>query len=196
MFIQVIRGRVKDAAGVRKELDRWNEELRPGAKGFLGATSGITDGNELITLARFDSEAAARSNSDRPEQGQWYQDFAQHLDGEPQFWDCTECRTWMGGGSDDAGFVQIITGRVKDPKRATELWDSMDDEQPNNRPDVMGGVVAIAGDRFFNSVYFTSEKEARAGEQAMGNEPPEEMQELMSMTEDMEYLDLHEPVLE
>jgi hypothetical protein len=33
MFIQVITGKVKDPAGFRRASDRWDAELRPGAKG-------------------------------------------------------------------------------------------------------------------------------------------------------------------
>ena len=34
MFVQVIKGRTEDAVGLRRQLDRWRDEVRPGAIGF------------------------------------------------------------------------------------------------------------------------------------------------------------------
>ena len=42
MFIQVITGKVTDADGFRRQDQKWNDELRPGATGFLGSTAGTT----------------------------------------------------------------------------------------------------------------------------------------------------------
>lgn len=39
MFVQVIKGRTDDSAGPRRQLERWQEELRPGAIGFEEALS-------------------------------------------------------------------------------------------------------------------------------------------------------------
>jgi hypothetical protein len=66
MFVQVIQGQVSDAARVRAQLDQWVEQVAPGAVGWLGSTSGVTDDGTLIALARFESAEAARRNSDRP----------------------------------------------------------------------------------------------------------------------------------
>ena len=63
MFVQVIEGKVSDRAALRRQLDRWNDELRPGATGFLGSTSGVTDDGVGFTIARFESAAAATANS-------------------------------------------------------------------------------------------------------------------------------------
>ncbi len=46
MFVQAIEGRVADREGLRRQLERWMSELRPGAQGFLGSTAGVTDGGE------------------------------------------------------------------------------------------------------------------------------------------------------
>lgn len=35
MFVQVIKGKTSDPAGEHRQNTRWNEELRPGATGFL-----------------------------------------------------------------------------------------------------------------------------------------------------------------
>jgi hypothetical protein len=195
MFVQVIRGQAKDAPGMRKEMDRWQEELAPGAIGYLGSTGGVTEDGKFIVLARFESEEAAQKNSERPEQDAWYQEFATHLDGEPTFVNSSETEEWMGGGSDEAGFVQIITGSVTDKEKVREMWQSMpEDAMHQMRPDVMGGLVVWDGDNFVQSIYFTSEKEARAGEsQEVPQEQQEQMQEMNSLMQDVEYLDLTDP---
>ena len=53
-------------------MDQWVAELGPTADGWLGSTAGITDEGWFVGLARFDSESAARRNSERPEQGAWW----------------------------------------------------------------------------------------------------------------------------
>jgi hypothetical protein len=40
VFVQVIQGQVADAGKVRAALDRWAQELAPGATGWLGSTAG------------------------------------------------------------------------------------------------------------------------------------------------------------
>jgi hypothetical protein len=81
MFIQVIQGKVADAAGLHAAMDRWVQKLQPGATGFLGCTAGITDDGTFIAAVRFESAEAARRNSDRPEQGAWWAETAICFDG-------------------------------------------------------------------------------------------------------------------
>ena len=68
MFVQVIQGQLADAGKVEVALDRWIQELAPGSIGWLGTTAGVTEDGRFIELARFESEDAARRNSNRPEQ--------------------------------------------------------------------------------------------------------------------------------
>jgi hypothetical protein len=72
LFVEVIQGQTADAARLRAALDRWAEDLAPEAIGWLGSTAGVTEDGRFIALARFESEAAARRNSDRPEQDRWF----------------------------------------------------------------------------------------------------------------------------
>ena len=72
MFVQVIQGQVSDPERARAQLDKWVAEFAPGATGWLGSTSGVTDDGTFVSLARFESPEAARQNSDRPEQDQWW----------------------------------------------------------------------------------------------------------------------------
>src|SRR5512143_3324754 len=98
-------------------MDRWREELEPGAEGFLGGTYGLTDDDEFIGVVRFDSRESAERNSQRPEQGQWWADTEQCFDGEVTFHDCDDVTLMFDGGSDDAQFVQVMQGRLSDPAR-------------------------------------------------------------------------------
>lgn len=170
MFVQVLQGRTNDAAGLRGQMDRWMQELKPGAKGFLGATAGVSDNGEFISVVRFESAEAARANSDRPEQGDWWAETEKYFEGDVLFHDCTEVDTWLRGGSDDAGFLQIIQGHVKDIDKAREINRRVEEALPRIRPDVIGGTVAWhpANARYTETIYFTSEAEAREGERNMG----------------------------
>ena len=89
MFVQVIQGQVSDAAQVRAHLDTWVSEVAPGAIGWLGSTGGVTDDGNLIALVRFEDEEKAQQNSDRPEQGAWWEKMASLFDGEPTFHNST-----------------------------------------------------------------------------------------------------------
>jgi hypothetical protein len=196
MFIQVIQGRCNDAAGLRKQADKWMQELRPGAAGVLGATEGVTDDGEFIAFARFESEEDARRNSDRPEQSEWWAETEKYLE-NVTFHDCTEVEEYMGGGSDDAGFVQVIQGRSKDKARMQELAPKFEEILAPLRPDIIGGFRVEHPDGTFSDVnYFTSEKEARENE---SKELPDDakalFEEWMSLIDDVRYLDLRDPWL-
>jgi hypothetical protein len=193
MFAQVIKGKARDAAAVRKQGQKWAEEVKPGAEGFLGSTGGVAQDGTFITVARFESEEAARKNSDRAEQGQWWKETEQYLE-DVSFEDSTDVDDILGGGSDDAGFVQFMQGKVSDKAKARELGSQLEPMLRENRPDVLGGVVVWHGDdRFTQVMYFKSESEARQRESSPENQgPPEEWQNLFS---DMSYIDVTEPEL-
>ena len=195
MFIQVIQGRTSDAAGLRAQVDRWEQELRPGAKGYLGTTGGVADDDTVIVLARFESEEAAQANSDRPEQGAWWEETAKHFEGEVTFRNCKEVETIFEGGSDDAGFVQVMQGRVRDRDRLGALEDEFMPKLRELRPDVIGSVRGWDGDFFTEAIYFTSEAEARKGESTMPSEIGGDFEEYTSLVEDLTYIDLKDPWL-
>src|SRR5438876_9039196 len=121
MFVQVLRAKAKDQAGLRKMWEKAEQELTPGAIGYLGATGGIADDGTMLVVARFDSEEAARQNSARPEQDAWFREVLQYVEGGPTFKDCTDVEIFGRGGSDDAGFVQVIQARATDRARMDEI---------------------------------------------------------------------------
>ena len=193
MFIQVITGEVADPAGIESVLDRWQSEVRPGATGFLGSTGGVTADGRFVVLARFESAEAARANSDRAEQSAWWSEAEKCFAGPVTFHDCTEVDTFRGGGSDEAGFVQVMQGRA-DRARLRALDERVEAVLPDLRPDLLGSVRAWDGDQYTEAAYFTSEAEARAGE---AKPPPAELADAMREWQDVmgpiTYYDLPRP---
>ncbi len=197
MFVQVVQGKAKDPAGLRKQWERWDQELKPNSKGFLGSTAGVTADGEFVALARFESEEAARANSDSSEQSRWWDETSQYLE-NPMFHDCTLVDLMQDGGSDDAGFVQVIQGKVTDVEKARELDRQGQSQMAEMRPDVIGGIVAWHPEngRFTNAIYFTSEAEAREKEKESSATPEFEkfMSEWQAISDgDPKFLDITEP---
>ena len=198
MFVQVIQGRIADAEAMRRALDRWAAELAPGAVGWLGSTAGVTDDGRFVALVRFDSAQAARRNSERPEQDQWWADTSKLFDGEATFRDSTDVTVDAVGDPDRAGFVQVVQGRGSDPERAKELMSQDSDKWAEIRPDVIGSVAAgHDGGAYTMAMYFTSEAEAREGERK--ELPPElaaQMEEMNKMIiGEPEFFDIRRPWL-
>jgi hypothetical protein len=176
MFVQVIEGRAKDAQRIHEALDRWERELSDGAVGWLGSTEGVTDDGRFMAVVRFESEAAARRNSDRPEQDQWWREMSKFLDGPANFYETSAVDADIIGDPDEAGFVQIMRGRTSDPDRVRELMSQDSDEW---------------------AMYFTSEADARKGEKKkIPAKLKAEMDEMNSLViGETEFIDIHDPWL-
>jgi hypothetical protein len=198
MFVQVIKGRVADPARVKAALDRWAEELAPGAEGWLGTTGGVTEDGRFIALARFESEEAARRNSDRPEQDRWWSETSRLFDGEPTFQDSSEVDVDTNGDPASATFVQVMQGRTSDPERARRMMAEDSTDWSAFRPDMLGSVAAgHDGGAYTMVMWFTSEAEAREGE---AKEPPPELKAQMDemgtlSVGEPEFFDLKDPWL-
>jgi hypothetical protein len=197
MFVQVIQGKVSDAAQVRAHLDTWVSEVSPGAIGWLGSTGGVTEDGDMIALVRFESEEAAQQNADRPEQSEWWEKMASLFDGEPTFHDSNRVEVDTPGDPAEAGFVQVMQGRTSDPERARELMAADDTaEWQKFRPEILGSLSAEHdGDAWTMAMYFTSEEAAREGEQ---KQPPPEMEQMMKEMDSLSvgeptYFDLKDP---
>jgi hypothetical protein len=188
VFVQVIQGQVADAGKLKAALDRWIQELAPGSIGWLGTTAGVTDDGRFIELARFESEEAARRNSDRPEQDRWWAETSKLFTGEASFSDSSDVTLDLPGDPDAAGFVQVIQGRGSDPDRARELMGQDSTDWAGFRPEILGSVaVGHEGGAYTMAVYFTSEAEAREGER---KQPPPALQAQM---DEMAALSVGEP---
>src|SRR3954466_11946261 len=142
MFIQVFQGPVADANDARVMVEDWLAHLAPGAQGWLGSTTGVSDDGMLVAMARFESREAARRNSERPEQGEWWERCSKLFTGDVTFRDCSKVTTSRRGGSDDAGFVQVIQGHSPDPARLDELAREFDERAGGLRPELYGFLLA------------------------------------------------------
>jgi hypothetical protein len=193
MFIQVVQGTVNDPQRLNAAVQRWVDEIAPSAIGWLGSTSGVTPDGRGIAVVRFNSADEARANGERPEQQAWWTEASTCFD-DVTFHDCTETYEFLDGGSDDAGFVQVIQGRVIDAPKMHEMMTANTDRMRAARPDVIGGTVALHGDGGFTEVvYFTSESAARVGEKSEGQHEIDDA--LANIFADASFIDLTEPML-
>ncbi len=176
--------------------EAWQAEVREGAIGYLGVTAGVAPDGRAFTIVRFEDEASARANSERPEQSAWFEEhLSTALEGPPTFTESSDVSEFLGGGSNDAGFVQVMKINGVDRQKLEEL-DKVFDKFAGERPDIIGGLRAWTGpDRCVDVMYFTSEDEARKGEQA---DVPEELQQALADFGSMaqtEFIDLPNPQL-
>lgn len=196
MFVQVITAPVGDAQAVERAMERWVAERRPAAKGFLGSTSGVSAQGVFVAVARFESEELARQNSDDPAQTAWWNELSKGFSGDATFHDTTEVDISGSGGSDEAGFVQVIQGRARDKDAMRSMNKMFEERMREERPDIIGGLTAWDGDSFTDVVYFTNEAEARAGEaKELAPDVQAEFERWQSLIEEVRFYDLTEPRL-
>jgi hypothetical protein len=194
VFIQVIKGKCTRQDELRAMSGSWKDELGPGATGWLGGTFGFTDDDLFVAVVRFASREDAMANSARPEQGAWAERLAATLDGPPEFSDYDDVTEFLDGGSDSAGFVQVIQGKVDDRSVVDQLMAGTD-ELKKMRPEIIGGTFAVADDgSFTQTVAFTDEESARKGETMEA--PPEVQEQLGNMMAGATFLDLRDPWFE
>jgi hypothetical protein len=198
MFAQVIQGRASDSEALRAATDQWMRDLAPGAAGWLGSTGGTTEDGRFIVVVRFESEEAARRNSERPEQDQWWTETEKLFESGATFRDSTDVTVDVQGDPDEAGFVQIMQGRGTDPDRVKQLMAEDSDKWAAFRPEMIGSVaVGHDGGAYTMVMYFTSEADAREGER---KEVPAELQANMEEMNKLsigqpEFFDLKQPVV-
>jgi hypothetical protein len=198
VFVQVIKGKLKDQDRLKAAVERWEAELAPGAHGWLGTTAGVTEDGTSIAVIRFESEEAANQNNERPEQAEWWADAEQAFSGDVTFQNSTFVDVDTPGDPSDAGFVQVMQGKGTNPERARELMAQGSEKWADYRPDILGTLMAGHGDEDFTVViYFSSEQEARAGE---SKEPPAELKEHMQEMDSLvsgppTFYDLRKPWL-
>jgi hypothetical protein len=195
MFIQIIQGTCRDPEALRRQIEMWRRDVGPHAEGWLGGTYGLTEDNTFVGMVRFESKEAAARNSTRPEQSAWWAQTERCFEGEVTFHDADNAMTFLDGGADDAGFVQVMQGRLVDPERFREFMDLPMDLLQQTRPEIIGGVMAMEPDgTFTETVAFRSEEEARIGERKeMPAELSQAFENQMAQMQEVTYLDLHHP---
>jgi hypothetical protein len=195
MFIQIIQGKCSRQDEMRALGNQWRAELAAGADGWLGGTYGFTDDGMFVGVVRFEDREKAMANSQRPEQGAWAERMAALFDGPVEFHDSEDVTLLFGGGSDEAGFVQVIRGKVDDPSRLQALMGQDTQMLHEMRPEILGATLAVEPDgTFTETVAFTDEESAHKGESVP---PPEEVRtELEYAMQGATFYDLHHPWFE
>jgi hypothetical protein len=164
VFIHVFTAKVLDAEGLRRQAEKWEDELRP--PGVLGSTGGITADGRYILMVLFETPEDAQAIRRRPEQGRWWMETQKFIE-DAQFFDSVEIRTVDRAGTAPT-FVRVMAGRVLDPQGLKEMSEQHDhavDLFRAHRPDFLGEDMALYADGTFHAAwYHTSEAEARAGE--------------------------------
>jgi hypothetical protein len=192
VFIQIIQGKCTRPDDMHALADEWREQLGPAADGWLGGTYGFADDDMFVGVVRFEDREKAMANSRRPEQSAWAEKMMALMDGPVEFHDSDDVTLMMGGGSDDAGFVQVIRGKVDDPERLKAMMSADTTMMHEMRPDILGATLAIEPDgTFTETVAFTDEASAREGEQV---EPPDDVRsELEYAMQGATFYNLHRP---
>lgn len=193
MFIQMVSGACSRQDAMRSLTDGWSAAMAD-QPGWLGGTYGFTDDGEFLGIIRFEDAGACRTASERPDAGMWWAGAKALFDRGCEIHQSEDVTLMFDGGSDDAGFVQVIRGRVRDADR---LRGFLTDQEMTSmlhqaRPEIIGATLAIESDgSFTETVAFTDEASARRGEQeSMPEESRSTMAEAMA---EVQYLDLHRP---
>ena len=195
MFVQLIQGKTSDKDGLHRQLEAWMSKLRPDAEGFLGTTGGVTDDGDVFVAARFESEEAARANSDRPEQGAWWAETERYFDGPVSFVDSADVDVQVEP-SNDAGFVQVIHSTLATASGSRRSMPTVGQAMTESRPEIIGVVSVWSDDRVCDIAYFTTEEAARAGERKELTEAHRKLfEEWQSLIDEPTFLDLKDPWL-
>jgi hypothetical protein len=197
VFIRIMRGRVVDGPGARFELARWHQELGGATPGWQRFTAGVTDDGEAVAVLRFANEAAAMDGGGRPEHADWQASLDRRLAAPATWYDCPVVNVMKGGDDADAGFVQVMQGRLVDPIRLAAMRAEVERTLRERAPHVLGVTVAehVDGIGFTEVTYFTSEREARAGERQMPVEMAVQLGTVRSYMEGLEFHELRDPVV-
>jgi hypothetical protein len=178
---------------MRALVDDWCGTMaeRPG---WLGGTYGFTGDERFVGVVRFDSSTACRDSAAMADSAIWWAGADALFDSGCEIHESEDVSMMLDGGSDNAGFVQVMHGKVGD---ADKFRHFMTDTEVTSmlhqtRPEIMGATLAMEPDgTFIETIAFTDEESARKGEQL---EMPAEMQQnFESAMTDVEYIDLHHP---
>ena len=197
MFLRILRGQAYDAAATLADVDRWRRELGAGVLGWRRLTAGIGEGGELVLALRYDAEADARRDQDRPELAAGLAAAERHLTGPARWYDCPVVHTMKDGDAGEAGFVRVVQGRLADPVRLAAMRAEVERTLRDRAPHVLGVTVAehADGTGFTELTYCTSERETRAADRQMPVEMAVQLGTVRSYVEGLEEVELRSPVL-
>ena len=194
--MQMVTGPCSREDDMRAVADGWCADMMK-HEGWLGGTYGFNDDGDFLGVVRFDSMQAYDACCATAEAGAHWAAALECFDSAPEIHQSEDVSIMLNDSSDGAGFVQVIRGRTPDPARLRMMFEDqeMTSMLHRARPDLLGSTMLIEPDgSFTETVCFTSEEEARAGESQ--DVPPEMASEMSSWQEamtDLHYDDLHKP---
>lgn len=197
MFLQLFLGKVTDPDGVRRQFERWERDVAPGAGGWLGSTGGVTGDRNLVLATSFASAEAAADHARRAEQVAWWADIGESLDGPPTVLETEDITVQRVGDPTEARFVQAMRATVADRARFEAVEDRIGPAFIEHRPDFLLAYRIWFGETTLVSLdYFRSEAEARAGEaKDMSDELAAGFGEWQALVGAAEWYDLTDPWL-
>lgn len=193
MFVRVIDAAVVSKALLRNAWDHLHDELAR-TDVWSASVGGVGSNGRFLATMCFTSPSGTDVLESDPLVARWWADLHLHLE-EPTVQDSTSADILIPGGSEAATFVQFIRGRSSDPERMSAINKAMQAEVQMHRPEILGSSIAWhAGGVFTETVYFTSEQEARLGE---SREFPGGIkglfEELMQLVQEIAYIDVRSP---
>ncbi|RNL78464.1 hypothetical protein EFL95_05050 [Nocardioides marmorisolisilvae] len=163
-------------------------------EGWLGGTYGFTDDNRFVGIVRFTDSRSCIAAAQRPGAAAFWAEALELLDSPVDIHQSDDVTLMFDGGADDAGFVQVLTGQLKDAAQMRYLMADQDMTAmlPASRPEILGATLAISQDgTFTETIAFTDEALARQGETIR---MPEQVQRTLNdAVADVAYLDLRNP---
>jgi len=193
VFIQMVEGACSQQDDMRMLVDDWCGRMAD-EPGWLGGTYGFTDDGRFLGVVRYSSSAACEQLCAAADAGMWWASAEEMFDGSPEIHQSEDVMMMLNGGSDDAGFVQVMRGKVGNPDKLRRIMTDQDMTSMLHqaRPDIIGATMLIEGDgSFTETVSFTDEDSARKGEaMEMPAEVTADLQEAMA---EVNYYDLHKP---
>jgi hypothetical protein len=193
VFLQMVEGRSSRQDEMRGLVDGWCGSMadRPG---WLGGTYGFTDDGRFVGVVRFDSRSACKESSTGADAAMWWAGADALFEDGCRVHESEDVSMMLDGGSDSAGFVQVMCGRVGDADALRHITSdtTMTSMLHEARPEIIGATLAVESDgTFVETIAFTDEGSARKGEQL--DMPQDVRDELMAAMADVEYLDLPKP---
>jgi hypothetical protein len=193
VFIQMVAGRCNEDDDMRMLVDDWCRRMSD-EPGWLGGTYGFTEEGMFLGVVRYESAGAWKECCSADDAGMWWAAAEEVFDGKPEFHQSEDVIMMLDGGSDDAGFVQVMRGRVVDSEKLRRLMTDqhMTSMLHQARPEIIGATLIIEDDgTFTETVSFTDEASARRHEaEAMPAEVAADLEEAIA---EVDYHDLHKP---
>lgn len=193
MFIQMIQGECERQDEMRGLVDTWCG-LMADRPGWLGGTYGFTDDGMFVGVVRYESREACAECCSTEDAAMCFAAAETLFSGGYEVHESDDALMMLDGGSDDAGFVQVMHGQVKDPTALREFVTDRESTEMMHqaRPEIIGATLMLEDDgTFTETVFFTDEAAAREGEsQRM---PEQTMRRMEAAMADVEFIDLHRP---